>query len=185
MSRIGNNPISIPSNVTINMDGLTVLIHGPLGDLSVPTLPQVKVTVEEGKIKIARKKEDKISKSLHGLTRALIANAVWGVEKGWEKKLELVGVGFRSQTTGDKLSLSVGYSHPVEIVAPQGVKFVVVDNTKITVSGIDKELIGQVAARIRAVRPPEPYQGKGIRYVGEYVRRKAGKAGKVGAGGAK
>lgn len=185
MSRVGNNPITIPANVTINIDGSNILVHGPLGDLVVPFLPQVKVVVEGTEIKVARKKEDQHSKALHGLTRALIANAVTGVEKGWEKKLELVGVGFRSQTTGDRLTLSVGYSHPVEIVAPEGVKFAVVDNTKITVSGIDKELIGQVAAKVRVVRPPEPYQGKGIRYVGEYVRRKAGKAGKVGAGGAK
>jgi large subunit ribosomal protein L6 len=185
MSRVGNNPITIPANITINMDGANVLVHGPLGDLVVPTLPQVKITVEGNQVKVSRKKEDKVSKSLHGLTRALIANAVTGVEKGWEKKLELVGVGFRSQTTGDKITLNVGYSHPVEITAPNGVKFAVADNTKITVSGIDKELIGQVAAKIRAVRPPEPYQGKGIRYSGEYVRRKAGKAGKVGAGGAK
>lgn len=185
MSRVGSNPITIPNNVTINLDGLNILVHGPLGDLTVNTAPQVKVVVEGTQAKVERKKEDKISKSLHGLTRALIANAVTGVEKGWEKKLELVGVGFRSQTTGDKLTLSVGYSHPVEITAPNGVKFAVADNTKITVSGIDKELVGQVSAKVRAVRPPEPYQGKGIRYSGEYVRRKAGKAGKVGAGGAK
>lgn len=161
------------------------MVHGPLGDLTVLTLPQVKVVVDGAQIKVERKKEDKASRSIHGLTRALIANAVLGVEKGWQKKLELIGVGFRSQTTGDKLTLSVGYSHPVEVSAPAGIKFEVLENTKITVSGIDKELVGQVAARVRAVRPPEPYQGKGIRYVGEYVRRKAGKAGKVGAGGAK
>ncbi|MBI4039811.1 50S ribosomal protein L6, partial [Candidatus Daviesbacteria bacterium] len=121
-------------------------------------------------------------KSLHGLTRALIQNLVTGVEKGWEKRLELVGVGFRASSDGQILNLTVGYSHPVEIKAPEGVKFAVEENTKITVTGIDKNLVGQVAANIRKVRPPEPYQGKGIRYSGEYVRRKQGKAGKVGAG---
>lgn len=143
--------------------------------------PQVKVELEEQVLIVKRKKEDKVSKSMHGLTRSLIANMVTGVEKGWQKKLELIGVGFRAQSSGDKLTLNVGYSHPVEVAAPEGIKFVVEDNTKITVSGIDKILVGQVAASIRKVRRPEPYQGKGIRYSGEYVRRKAGKAGKAGA----
>lgn len=181
MSRIGNALIIIPSGVNITTEGQNITVAGPLGQLSFGINPKVKVAVEEGNVKVSRKKEDKFSKSLHGLTRSLIANMVVGVEKGWSKKLELIGVGFRAQVQGDKLTLAVGFSHPVEITAPGGIKFEVLDNTKITVSGIDKILVGQIAANIRKVRPPEPYQGKGIRYSGEYVRRKAGKAGKVGA----
>lgn len=181
MSRIGNAPITIPNNVTVDVDGQNVLVKGPQGELSMTFLPQVKVEIAENLVHVKRKKDDKISRSLHGLTRALLANMVTGVEKGWQKRLELVGVGFRAQTSGDRITLNVGYSHQVEIVAPEGIKFAVEDNTKILVSGIDKILVGQIAAKIRAVRPPEPYQGKGIRYSGEYVRRKAGKAGKAGA----
>ena len=181
MSRIGSNPITVPNNVQVSIEGHLVTAKGPLGELSLSFLPQVKVEMEGQTINVKRKREDKFSKSAHGLTRSLIFNMISGVEKGWEKKLELVGVGFRAQTTGDKLTLNVGYSHPVEITAPLGVKFTVTDNTKITISGIDKELVGQIAAKARAVRPPEPYQGKGVRYAGEYVRRKAGKAGKATA----
>lgn len=184
MSRIGSNPIQLPTNVTINIDGPKILITGPLGNQSIQLVRQVSVKLEDGIIHVARKKDDKSSRSLHGLYRALVANAILGVEKGWEKNLELVGVGFRAQSSEVKLTLNVGYSHPVEIDAPEGIKFSVTEN-KVKVSGIDKELVGQVAAKVRQVRPPEPYKGKGIRYVGEYVRRKAGKAGKVGAGGAK
>lgn len=181
MSRIGNLPIKIPAGVNVEIEGHNVVTSGPLGQLEMEFRPEVKVEKVDQEIIVKRKKEDKISKSLHGLTRSLIANMVTGVEKGWQKKLELVGVGFRAQTSGDKVTLSVGYSHPVEVVAPEGVKFSMEDNTKILVSGIDKIVVGQVAAAIRRVRPPEPYQGKGIRYSGEYVRRKAGKAGKAGA----
>ncbi len=182
MSRIGNAPIEIPTAVKVTLDGNTVMASGPLGELSMDLLPQVKVEIEGDILTVKRKKDDQISRSVHGLTRSLLFNMVTGVEKGWEKKLELVGVGFRTQTTGSEITLNVGYSHSVIIPAPDGVKFNVTDNTKITVSGIDKELVGQVAAKIRSVRKPEPYQGKGIRYAGEYVRRKPGKAGKVGAG---
>lgn len=157
-----------------------VVAKGNLGSLKLLPRPEIKVGIEGGNVIVKRKKEDKLSKSLHGLTRSLINNMVIGVSKGWDKKLELIGVGYRAQISGDKLTLAVGYSHPVEIMAPEGIKFEVADNTKITVSGIDKNLVGQIAATIRKVRPPEPYQGKGIRYSGEYVRRKAGKAGKVG-----
>lgn len=181
MSRVGNAPIEIPQGVIVSLEGQTVVVKGPLGELSMKYLPQVRVESSDNQIVVKRKKEDKFSKSVHGLTRSLIANMVTGVEKGWEKKLELVGVGFRAQTDGTHLILAVGYSHQVEINAPDGIKFEVADNTKITVSGIDKVLVGQVAAKIRAVRKPEPYKGKGIRYQGEYVRRKQGKAGKVGA----
>lgn len=181
MSRIGNLPIQLPSNINLNVDGSNVTVSGPLGSLSMTMLPQVKLEVENNTVLIKRKKDDQNSKAIHGLTRSLLFNMVIGVEKGWEKRLELIGVGFRAQTNGTELTLSVGYSHPVTVTAPVGVKFAVADNTKITVSGIDKELVGQVAAKIRSAKPPEPYQGKGIRYIGEYVRRKAGKAGKVGA----
>lgn len=182
MSRVGSAPIQIPSAVNINVEGHKVSVSGPLGQREMEFSPKLEVEVEDQKIIIKRKGEDKQSKSLHGTTRAKIANMVIGVEKGWQKRLELVGVGFRAQTNGEKLTLTVGYSHPVEVLAPAGVKFDVEENTKINISGFDKELVGQVAAKVRALRPPEPYQGKGIRYSGEYIRRKAGKAGKVGAG---
>lgn len=180
MSRVGNAPILIPPSVTVVVEGQNVLAKGPLGELQMEFRPEVKVAVEDGQVIVRRKKEDKVSKSLHGLTRSLVANMVIGVEKGWERKLELVGVGFWAQTLGDKLTLSIGYSHQVEIAAPEGIQFTVADNTKITVSGIDKILVGQTAASIRKVRPPEPYQGKGIRFAGEHIKRKAGKAGKAG-----
>ena len=182
MSRIGNALITIPTSVTVTVDDGQISVQGPQGQLNLPLTKQVSIAVDGQTLTVKRKKNDQVSRSLHGLTRALIYNMVVGVDKGWEKKLELVGVGYRAQTSGDKLTLAVGYSHPVEIVAPEGVKFQVADNTKITVSGIDKHIVGQTAASIRAVRPPEPYQGKGIRYSGEYVRRKAGKASKVGGG---
>lgn len=181
MSRIGLKPIQIPASVSVDIAGREIKVSGPLGQLSLEIVPQIKVDLEDQRLIVKRKKEDRVSKSLHGLTRTLIANMVEGVEKGWQKKLELVGVGFRAQSSSDKLILSVGYSHPVEISAVQGIKFAVEDNTRIIISGIDKSLVGQVSALIRKVRPPEPYQGKGIRYSGEYVRRKAGKAGKAGA----
>ncbi len=181
MSRVGESPIIIPNGVTVTIEGLEVLVNGPKGNLSTEVRPEVKVEVTDGQILVKRKRNDKASKSFHGLTRSLISNLVVGVEKGWEKKLSLVGVGYRAQGMGDKLILNVGYSHPVEVQAPVGVSFKVDENTKITVSGIDRSLVGQVAANIRKVRPPEVYQGKGIRYEGEHVRRKAGKAGKAGA----
>ncbi|MFA5932773.1 MAG: 50S ribosomal protein L6 [Microgenomates group bacterium] len=185
MSRIGDAPITIPSGVNIEITPSRVTVTGPLGELNMEYLPKVKVEVVDNQVIVKRKHEDKFSKSLHGLTRSLINNMIIGVEKGWEKKLELVGVGYKAAAVGEKLSLAVGYSHPVEIAMPEGIKFAVTDNTKITISGIDKIKVGQIAAKIRDVRPPEPYKGKGIRYTGEYIRRKAGKAGKVGAGAAK
>lgn len=181
MSRVGSNPITIPNNVTVTIDGHLATATGPLGALITEFRPEIKVSVEGDQVIVARKKNDQVSRALHGLTRSLIANTVIGVEKGWTKKLELVGVGYRANTTGQTLSLSVGYSHQVIIEAPEGIKFSVDENTKITVAGIDKIVVGQISAKIRASRPPEPYQGKGIRYAGEYVRRKAGKAGKIGA----
>lgn len=181
MSRIGESPILIPTGVTVNINGSQVLVNGPKGSLSLELRPEIKAEIENNMVVVKPKKKAGLAPALHGLSRSLIANLVTGVEKGWEKRLELVGVGFRAATTGDKLTLSVGYSHPVEITAPENISFKVEDNTKIIVSGNDKIVVGQVAANIRKVRPPEPYQGKGIRYAGEHVRRKAGKAGKVGA----
>lgn len=181
MSRVGDVPVQIPSGVNVSTEGQTVTVKGPLGELSMEYLSKLKVEVEDGQILVKRKKNDAISRSLHGLTRSLLANMVAGVEKGWQKRLELVGVGYRAQIAAEKLTLAVGFSHPVEFTAPEGITFKVEDNTKVVISGIDKEKVGQMAASIRKVRPPEPYQGKGIRYSGEYVRRKAGKAGKVGA----
>jgi large subunit ribosomal protein L6 len=179
MSRIGNNPIQIPSGVDVTIAGDKVTVKGSKGVLEAVVLPQVTVVQDAGQVTVSRKSEDPLSRSLHGLTRSLINNMVIGVTNGWTKNLELVGVGYRAQGGGEVLTLNVGYSHPVSVKAPSGVTFVVADNTKISVSGIDKQLVGQVAANIRAVRPPEVYKGKGVRYSGEYVRRKAGKAGKA------
>ncbi|MBI2021566.1 50S ribosomal protein L6 [Candidatus Daviesbacteria bacterium] len=185
MSRVGNNPINIPSSVEVLIEGSKVLAKGPKGSLELNLNPLVRAEVKDNQLVVSRKKEDRLSRSVHGLTRALLNNMVLGVSSGWDKKLEMVGVGYRASGGGDSLTLNVGYSHPVNFKAPEGINFTVSDNTKITVSGIDKHLVGQVAANIRAVKPPEVYKGKGIRYEGEYVRRKAGKAGKAVVGGAK
>jgi large subunit ribosomal protein L6 len=182
MSRIGNAPVLIPNGVTVTVDGAQVSVNGSKGNLSLKTLPQVVVKQEDGKVVVSRKAEDKFSKSVHGLTRSLINNMVIGVTDGFTRGLEMVGVGYRAQGGGDTLTLSVGFSHPVTVKAPEGVTFTVADNTKITVSGIDKTLVGQVAANVRKIKPPEVYKGKGIRFTGEYVRRKAGKAGKAVGG---
>lgn len=181
MSRIGNMPINIPAGVEVRVEGRDVSVSGSKGSLSMRTRSRVSVGVSGNQIKVSRRDDDKISRSLHGLTRSLIANMVKGVSEGWTKNLEMVGVGYRAQGGGDTLTLNVGYSHPVEVSAPDGVSFAVSENTKITVSGINKGLVGQVAAKIRDVKKPEVYKGKGIRYAGEYVRRKVGKAGKVTA----
>lgn len=182
MSKIGETPILIPNGVTVEHTGDMVVAKGPLGELNLQVHPNIKIDLSEGKVIVKRKDDEKSNRALHGLTRSLINNMIKGVEDGWSKNLELVGVGFRAQTNGGELNLVIGFSHPVEISAPAGIKFEVTDNTKITVSGIDKYLVGQVAANIRAIKPPDVYKGKGIRYEGEYVRKKAGKAGKVGTG---
>lgn len=182
MSRIGNNPILIPSGVEVNIEGRLVTAKGSKGTLSMELNPAVNVEMEEGKIKVSAKKGAEKGRAMHGLTRSLIDNMVVGVAEGWSKDLEMVGVGYRAQGGGDTLTLNVGYSHQVSIKAPEGITFAVADNTKIKVTGFDKILVGQTAANIRAVRPPEVYQGKGIRYAGEYVRKKAGKAGKAATG---
>lgn len=182
MSRIGNLPIVIPTEVTVEKSKNSLAVFGPKGTLKMETTPEIKVEIENNKIIVSRKDDQKKSKSLHGSIRNLIANMIAGVTNGWSKNLELVGVGFRAQSSEDKLVLNVGYSHPVEVIAPPGIDFEVIDNTKITVSGIDKQLVGQVAANIKKVRLPDVYKGKGIRYEGEYIRKKVGKSGKVGVG---
>ena len=176
MSRIGKLPVALPQGVSAEIHGHTVKIVGPKGELKQSFLPQVSVEEQEGHLLVARKSDE--DKAVHGLSRALLYNMVHGVSEGYTKSLEMVGIGYRSAVEGEDLVLTVGYSHPVRITAPAGIKFQVADG-KINVSGIDKQLVGQVAADIRAVRKPEPYKGKGIRYVGEKVRRKAGKAAKA------
>ena len=176
MSRIGKLPVVIPTGVTITVDQDVVHVTGPKGSLNTTILSDVTVEVTDGKVVVTRKSDEKIAKSQHGLIRALIANMVKGVTDGFEKKLELNGVGFRVSGGGQALTFNIGLSHPVEFKAPEGVKLEVQQNT-ITVSGIDKQQVGQVAADIRALKKPEPYKGKGIKYVDEVIRRKAGKAG--------
>ena len=178
MSRIGKLPIAIPEGVEVTINGQVVTAKGPLGTEVVNVRPEITVTKEENTLVVTRANDDRKSRSLHGLSRTLVANAVNGVKNGFEKKLEIVGVGYRAAMDGNTLNLALGYSHPVAIVAPEGIKIVVEANTKITVSGSNKQTVGDVAAEIRSKRPPEVYKGKGIKYAGEYIRRKAGKTGK-------
>lgn len=178
MSRIGKKPIEIPTGVTIAIDKNTVTVKGPKGELSRSFNPDMNIQVEENILSVSRPSDSKEHRTLHGTTRALLFNMVEGVSKGFEKGLELIGVGYRAQKQGKKLVLNVGYSHPVEIEPEEGVEVEVPSNTKVIVKGISKERVGALAANIRDVRPPEPYKGKGIRYEGEYVRRKEGKTGK-------
>ena len=184
MSRVGDSPIKIPTGVSVEKTEREVVVNGPKGSLNLIVDPSITVTTEEGIILAKRKNDLKKVKSLHGLTRNLINNMVIGVTEGWSKDLELVGVGFRAQVIGNKLVLNVGYSHQVEIIAPEGISFEVTENTKLKVSGIDKQLVGQISANIKKVRTPDVYKGKGIRYQGEYIRKKLGKSAKVGATGA-
>lgn len=178
MSRIGKNPIQVPSGVDIKIDGSDVTVKGPKGELKRRFHERVTISVDDGVATVDRNDESRQARALHGLSRALLANMVTGVSDGYRRELEIQGVGYRAQLKGKDLELQVGYSHPVTIPAPSGITFEVPEPTKVAVSGIDKEMVGQVAANVRKVRPPEPYKGKGIRYAGEYVRRKAGKAGK-------
>ncbi|MFS8630367.1 MAG: 50S ribosomal protein L6 [Bacillales bacterium] len=178
MSRIGKKPIEIPNGVTVTINGNTVTVKGPKGELTRSFSPLLDIKLEDNVLTVSRSSDDKEERALHGTTRSLLANMVEGVSKGFQKNLELVGVGYRAQKQGKKLVLNVGYSHPVEIEPEENIEIEVPANTKIVVKGIDKERVGAVAANIRAVRPPEPYKGKGIRYEGEYVRRKEGKTGK-------
>lgn len=185
MSRIGNAPILIPTGIEVSKTGQQISVTGPKGTLKLDVDPAISVEIADSQVNIKRKSDLKKIRALHGLTRSLIANMVVGVHTLWTKDLELVGVGFRAQLTGDKLVLNVGYSHQVEVIAPAGITFEVADNTKIKVSGIDKQLVGQVAANLKKVRVPDVYKGKGIRYQGEYIRKKVGKSAKVGVAGAK
>ncbi|MHC5252848.1 50S ribosomal protein L6 [Listeria kieliensis] len=178
MSRIGKKPITIPAGVTVTLDGNKATVKGPKGELVREFNPEIKIEIEGSEINISRPSDNKNHRALHGTTRAVLNNMVVGVSEGYEKSLELVGVGYRAQKQGSKLVLNVGYSHPVEFEAPKGVEIEVPANTKVIVKGFNKEHVGELAANIRAVRPPEPYKGKGIRYEGEYVRRKEGKTGK-------
>lgn len=179
MSRIGKAPVAIPEGVEVNIGNGKIEVKGPKGVLNLDISKRVDVKVEDGKIIVDRKSDSKEDRSLHGLSRSLINNLVEGVSKGFEKNLELVGVGYRATKKGNALELSVGYSKPVNFPAIEGIEIAVPKPTQIKISGTDKQLVGQVAADIRSVRPPEPYKGKGIRYADEYVRRKAGKAAKV------
>ncbi|MEC4982570.1 MAG: 50S ribosomal protein L6 [Oscillatoria sp. PMC 1068.18] len=178
MSRIGKRPIEIPNKVSVEIDGQKVAVKGPKGQLERVLPPQVKVEQEDKILRVLRRDDSRLARQRHGLSRTLVNNMVEGVSQGFEKRLQIQGVGYRAQAQGNKLNLTVGYSHPVEIIMPDGVSVAVEKNTEVIITGFNKEVVGNVAAKIRSVRPPEPYKGKGIRYAGEMVRRKAGKAGK-------
>ncbi|HMM40579.1 MAG TPA: 50S ribosomal protein L6 [Thermomicrobiales bacterium] len=180
MSRIGLQPIEIPSGVDLTIEPGLVKVKGPKGALEQRVSPNMQIERENGTLRVNRPNDDRINRQLHGLTRTLIANMVQGVTQGFRKDLEIQGVGYRAALDGKTLVLSLGYSHPVRVEPPDGIAFVVETPTRLAVTGIDKQLVGEEAAKIRRVRPPEPYKGKGVRYLGEQVRRKAGKAGKVG-----
>ncbi|MBD1382748.1 50S ribosomal protein L6 [Metabacillus arenae] len=178
MSRVGKKPLEIPSDVTVTIKESTVTVKGPKGELTRTFNPDININVEENVLTVTRPSDHKEHRALHGTTRSLLGNMVEGVSKGFEKGLELVGVGYRASKSGNKLVLNVGYSHPVEIVPEQGIEIEVPSQTKVIVKGSDKERVGALASNIRDVRPPEPYKGKGIRYEGEHVRRKEGKTAK-------
>ena len=178
MSRIGKKPVEIPSGVTVELDGHTMTVKGPKGQLTKELSPMVNIEIEDNSVNVTRPNDQKEYRSMHGTTRSVVANMIEGVSNGFKKELELVGVGYRAQKQGSKLVLNVGLSHPVEFEPEEGVSVEVPSNTQIIVEGYNKEKVGELAANIRAVRPPEPYKGKGIKYVGEHIRRKEGKTGK-------
>ena len=178
MSRIGKNPIEIPAGVDITINGADVTVKGPKGTLSHVVPNPISAAIDEGKVVVTRPSDDRVARSLHGLTRTLIANMIEVVTKGFSKQLEIAGTGYRVVAKGKDLEFSLGFSHTVFVQAPEGIEFSVESQTKFTVSGIDKQLVGETAARIRKLKKPEPYKGKGIHYVGETIRRKVGKAGK-------
>ena len=180
MSRIGKLAIPIPSGVSVDIEGSHVAVSGPKGKLERDVAPELRIVKEDGMLRVERPNDEKRARELHGLTRTLLANMVTGVTEGFRKSLEITGVGYRAQLVGKKLQLNLGYSHPIEIDPPAGISFEVETPVKLAVVGIDKELVGHIAARVRQTRKPEPYKGKGVRYAGEQVRRKAGKAGKIG-----
>ena len=177
MSRIGRKPVTVPKGVTLQLDGTSVAVKGPRGELRRTLHPDMQVALDKDQFTVARPTEEKRHKALHGLTRTLVQNMVEGVSKGFIKTLEIQGVGYKAEAKPYGVNLVVGYSHPVKYEAPKGIKISVDNNVVVKIEGADKELVGQVAAELRAVRPPEPYKGKGIRYQGEHVRRKAGKTG--------
>lgn len=176
MSRIGKQPIAIPSGVEVKVGAQIIEIKGPKGKLETPAHPAIEVKLDDGKVLVLRKDESRTAREQHGLRRTLLANSIQGVTKGFEKSLEVVGVGYKVQVQGKKIVLSVGYSHPVEFPLPAGIE-AKAEGNKLTIAGIDKELVGEIAARVRRVRPPEPFKGKGIKYADEQIRRKAGKSG--------
>ncbi|RWZ49986.1 50S ribosomal protein L6 [Labedella phragmitis] len=178
MSRIGRLPIDIPAGVTVSIDGRNVAVKGPKGELALTVAAPIEATIEDNQVLVTRPDDERTSRSLHGLTRTLIANQIIGVTQGYTKGLEVVGTGYRVQQRGSSIEFALGFSHPVTVDPPAGITFTVEGNNKLTVSGIDKQAVGEVAANIRKIRKPEPYKGKGVRYAGENVRRKAGKAGK-------
>lgn len=178
MSRIGKLPITVPGAVNVTIDGQLVTVKGPKGELALTVAEPIRVALEEGQVVVTRPNDERDSRALHGLTRTLINNNIIGVTEGYEKKLEVVGTGYRAQAKGTGLELALGFSHPVFVDAPEGITLEIESATKITVRGIDKQAVGEAAANIRKLKKPEPYKGKGIRYAGEIVRRKAGKAGK-------
>ncbi|KTR36519.1 MULTISPECIES: 50S ribosomal protein L6 [Rothia] len=178
MSRIGRLPISVPAGVEVTIDGSRVAVKGSKGELSRTISAPITVSQDDGVITVSRPDDERVSRSLHGLSRTLISNMIQGVSEGYSKKLEIVGTGYRVMAKGTDLEFALGYSHPITVKAPEGITFAVEGNNKLTVSGIDKQQVGQVAANIRGLRAPDPYKGKGIRYAGEQIRRKVGKAGK-------
>jgi large subunit ribosomal protein L6 len=180
MSRIGRLPIAVPSGVDVTIEGRKVTVKGPKGSLSRELHPDMSISREDDTLVVTRPTEQKTHKQLHGLTRSLVNNMVVGVTDGYRKGLEITGVGYRAVKQGEKLVLSLGYSHQIEIEPPQGITFELENPTRLAVVGIDKELVGEIAAKVRSTRKPEPYKGKGVRYAGEQIRRKAGKAGKIG-----
>ncbi|HEX4057883.1 MAG TPA: 50S ribosomal protein L6 [Galbitalea sp.] len=178
MSRIGRLPIDIPAGVNVTVDGPAVTVKGPRGELALTVASPIEVTLEDGQLLVSRPDDERNSRSLHGLTRTLIANQIIGVTDGYSKGLEIVGTGYRVAAEGKGVTFALGYSHPITVQPPAGISFTVEGNNRVIVSGIDKQAVGEVAANLRKLRKPEPYKGKGVRYVGEVVRRKAGKSGK-------
>ena len=178
MSRIGRLPIDVPTGVDVKIDGSSVTVKGPKGELSLVVPSPIEVALEDGQLLVTRPDDERASRSLHGLTRTLIANQIIGVTEGYSKGLEVVGTGYRVAAKGESLEFALGFSHSITVDPPAGISFTVEGNTKVTVVGIDKQAVGEVAANIRKLRKPEPYKGKGVRYAGEVVRRKAGKSGK-------
>ena len=178
MSRIGKLPVKVPAGVTVNISGQDVEVKGPKGNLAFTVAQPIVVALEDGEIKVTRPNDERVSRSLHGLSRTLISNMIVGVTEGYTKKMDISGVGYRVQLKGQNLEFALGYSHPVPIEAPEGIAFAVESPTKFSIAGIDKQKVGQIAAVIHGLRKPDPYKGKGIRYAGEVVRRKVGKTGK-------